>query len=71
MDKIQLVKEGKTKLIRGQSYMAFVKVTPLYEEGNPVPKLLMFNELIPKKQKEEKGDEQKDLSSKVRGMEEI
>ena len=33
--------------------MAFVKVTPFYEEGNPMPKMLRFNELIHRKQKEE------------------
>ena len=72
MQPIQLVKSNveKPKLIRGDSYMAFVKVTPFYEEGNPMPKLLKFNELIPKKQKEE-FKEDKQLFSTIRQEEEL
>ena len=66
MENIQLVKtQEKKPLIRGQPYMAFVKVTPYYEEGNPMPKMLKFNELIPRKQKEE-NKEDKNLFSTIR-----
>ena len=50
--------------------MAFVKVTPFYEEGNPMPKMIRFNELIPRKQKEE-AKEEKTLHSSIREVEEI
>lgn len=61
----------KKLLIRGDSYMAFVKVTPFYEEGNPMPKLLRYNELIPRKPKEDKQVEQQDLTSIRREVEEL
>ena len=69
---MQLVKpeQDKKKLIRGDSYMAFVKVTPFYEEGNPHPKLCKYNELIPRKPKEEK-EEQQDLTSTRREQEDL
>ena len=67
MQPIQLVKDNRErqKLIRGNPYMAFVKVTPFYEEGNPMPKMLRFNELIPRKQKEE-NKEEKTLFSTIK-----
>ena len=70
---MQLVKPEpkKSNLIRGDSYMAFVKVTPFYEEGNPYPKLLKYNELIPRKPKENKQDEQQDLTSIRREQEDL
>ena len=37
--------------------MAFVKVTPYYEEGNPMPVMCRFNEIIHKKEKEEPKEE--------------
>jgi len=68
---MQLVKpEIKQKLTRGESYMAFVKVTPFYEKGNPKPRLLKFNELIPRKPKEDK-EEQQDLTSTRREQEDL
>ena len=69
---MQLVKpeQPKAKLIRGDSYMAFVKVTPFYEAGNPHPKLIKYNELIPRKPKENK-DEQQDLTSIRREQEDL
>jgi len=69
---MQLVKpeQDKKKLIRGDSYMAFVKVTPFYEEGSPYPKLCRYNELIPRKPKEEK-EEQQDLTSTRREQEDL
>ena len=50
--------------------MAFVKVTPFYEKGNPKPRLLKFNELIPRKPKEDK-EEQQDLTSTRREQEDL
>ena len=43
--------------------MAFVKVTPFYEEGNPMPKFLRYNELLHRKQKEEHKEEKEKLLS--------
>lgn len=51
-------------LVRGQSYMAFVKVTPYYEAGNAKPILLKFNELMARQKKEQKEPE-KQLDSYV------
>jgi len=34
--------EQNKQLIRGESYMAFVKVTPFYEGGSPYPKLIKY-----------------------------
>jgi len=59
------------KLIRGDSYMAFVKVTPFYEEGSPYPKLIKYNELVPRKPKEDKKEEQQDLTSVRREQEDL
>ena len=69
---MQLVKPEpkKSNLIRGDSYMAFVKVTPFYEEGNQYPKLLKYNELMPRKPKEDK-EEQQDLTSIRREQEDL
>ena len=72
INKMQLVKpEQKAKLLRGEPYMAFVKVTPFYEEGNPYPKLCRYNELIPRKPKKDKEEEQQDLISTRREQEDL
>ena len=72
---MQLVKPEpqklKSSLIRGDSYMAFVKVTPFYEEGSPYPKLIKYNELVPRKPKEDKQEEQRDLTSIKREQEDL
>ena len=67
---LPILKVGN-KLIRGDSYMAFVKVTPFYEEGNPYPKLCRYNELIPRKPKEDKQVEQQELTSIRREQEDL
>ena len=53
-----------SKLIRGVPYMAWVKITPYYEAGKPTPLLCRFNEILPRKVKEEK-PEAKIMSSVV------
>lgn len=50
--------------------MAFVRVTPYYEQNNPKPVMLRFNEIIPKKT-EAKIKEEKPLFSVIRQEEEL
>ena len=51
------------KLIRGEPYMAFVRVIPYYEQGNPVPIKITYGELIRREKREEKIIEEKELKS--------
>ena len=70
---MQLVKSEQPKknnLIRGQPYMAWVKVTPYYEANNSIPIMCRFNEIIPRKPKEEK-QEDKALYSTLKQEEEL
>lgn len=64
---LQYPKKEDKALTKGEPYMAFVKVTPYYEAGNPKPVMLRFNELVHRQEKPKEDKQEADLISNVGG----
>ena len=47
----------KPRLVKGDPYLAFVRVTPYYEEGSPQPVMLRYNELQRREKKQQSSEE--------------
>lgn len=66
---MELVKEDRhareAHFVRGEPYMAFIKVIPYYEQGNPTPVMLRFNEMIRRDKPREEKYEFSELKSEV------